>query len=364
MGSAAIRLSDVSKQYSRDGEVAVRGVDLEIQPRELLVLLGPSGSGKSTVLNMLAGLEEPSGGDLYFGSERMNGIPPEERDIAMVFQSIALYPHLNVEENILFALKQRKEPVAEQQARLREVTGLLGIAKYLRRRIHELSGGQRQRVAIAKALVKRPTLFLLDEPFSALDAKLRRDLRSELVRLHRQLDATMVFVTHDQEEAMSIADRIAVMDQGRLVQLSSALDLYYKPETLWVSQFIGAHPINLFTAQRTGAEWSVTAGRSFSAPPPLAARLAGAEPGEVTVGVRPEWIQLLPGEQPGGIAAEVFTRQVLGNEILYEVKVGDQIFNTVVPANIVLGVGDRVTARVMWDQVLIFDAGSGNRIAV
>jgi ABC-type sugar transport system ATPase subunit len=364
MGSASIRLANVTKQYSRDGEVAVRGVDLEIQPKELLVLLGPSGSGKSTVLNILAGLEEPSGGDLFFGAERMNGIPPEERDISMVFQSIALYPHLNVEENILFALRQRKLPQAEQQERLREVTGLLGITQYLRRRIHALSGGQRQRVAIAKALVKRPTLFLLDEPFSALDAKLRRDLRSELVRLHRQLDATMVFVTHDQEEAMSIADRIAVMDQGRLVQVSSALDLYYKPETVWVSQFIGAHPINLFTAQRTGTDWSVSAGASFTAPPSLAARLAGAEPGQITLGVRPEWIQLVPGEHPDGIAGEIFTRQVLGNEILYEVKVGDQLLNTVVPANIVLGPGDRVTARVLWEQVLIFDADSGKRLAI
>ncbi|MBA3416140.1 MAG: ABC transporter ATP-binding protein, partial [Chloroflexia bacterium] len=205
---AAIRFAAVSKSF--DGVPAVRGLNLEIRDGELLVLLGPSGCGKTTTLNMLAGLEQPTGGQLFFGDQLMNAVPPEERDIAMVFQSIALYPHLDVRANIGFALATRKAAKATVAERTAEVAGILGIGDLLGRRIHQLSGGQRQRVAIAKALVRRPRLFLLDEPFSSLDAALRRQMRTELVRIHREVETTMVFVTHDQEEAMAIADRIAV----------------------------------------------------------------------------------------------------------------------------------------------------------
>src|SRR5829696_670641 len=233
----SIRFVGVDKRF--DAFQAVRNLDLEINDGELLVLLGPSGCGKTTTLNMLAGLEQPSGGQLLFGDQVMNNVPPEERDIAMVFQSIALYPHLNVRENIGFALKSQRIDRATIKQRVAEVAKTLDIDAFLERRINQLSGGQRQRVAIAKALVRRPRLFLLDEPFSSLDADMRRQLRSELVRIHRSLETTMVFVTHDQEEAMSVADRIVVMRKGQVVQVGNPLDVYNRPAAVWTSQFVG-----------------------------------------------------------------------------------------------------------------------------
>ena len=244
-----IRFVDVSKQFE-GGVAAVRHLDLAIQDGELLVLLGPSGCGKTTTLNMLAGLERPTSGQLFFGDREMNDVPPEERDIAMVFQSIALYPHLNVRENIGFALKTQGVPRQQIAERTTEVARILDITPLLNRRIHQISGGQRQRVAIAKALVRRPRLFLLDEPFSSLDAALRRQMRSELLRIHREIETTMVFVTHDQEEAMAIADRIGVMSDGELIQLGSPLEVYRAPRNLWLAQFIGAHPLNVIEASR------------------------------------------------------------------------------------------------------------------
>src|SRR6266700_2436514 len=244
--STSIRLTNVSKQYDKQGEPALRDISLDIYDKELLVLLGPSGCGKSTTLNILAGLEEPTSGELRFGDQLMNQVPAEERDVSMVFQTIALYPHMDVQNNITFPLRVRKVPQETITERVTTITRMLGIDRYLKRKLHQLSGGERQRVAIAKALVKRPHLFLLDEPFSSLDADMRRQLRSELVRIHRQLGTTMLFVTHDQEEAMSIAERIAVMRRGELMQLGTPLEVYYAPANVWISQFVGTHPINLF----------------------------------------------------------------------------------------------------------------------
>ena len=225
------------------------------------MLLGPSGCGKTTTLNMLAGLEQPTSGQLLFGDRVMNDVPPEERDIAMVFQSIALYPHLNVRDNIGFALKTQRRAEAGQIAeRTTEVAAHPRYRPLLDRRIHQLSGGQRQRVAIAKALVRRPRLFLLDEPFSSLDAALRRQMRSELVRIHREVETTMVFVTHDQEEAMAIADRIAVMNEGELIQLGPPLDLYHAPRNLWVGPVHRRAP-DQRARGHTGAGRRPTAGR-------------------------------------------------------------------------------------------------------
>src|SRR5947207_12600462 len=249
MGSdgAAIRLRNIGKQFTNQSQdAALRDINLDIHDKELLVLLGPSGCGKTTTLNILAGLEEPSGGEIFFGDQLMNDVPAEERDISMVFQSIALYPHLNVEENIAFALRLRKVPKEEIQRRMDETVPMLGMEPYLKRKLHQLSGGERQRVAIAKALVKRPRLFLLDEPFSSLDADMRRQLRAELVRIHHALETTMVFVTHDQEEAMSVADRIVVMRRGELTQVGTPLDIYMRPANVWTSRFVGTHPINMF----------------------------------------------------------------------------------------------------------------------
>lgn len=362
--SVAIRLLDVDKRF--DEFHAVRNLTLEIKDGELLVLLGPSGCGKTTTLNMLAGLERPSSGQILFGDRVVNDLPPEERDIAMVFQSIALYPHLNVRDNIGFALrtqKVKKDIVAQRTA---EVARILNIDNFLDRKINQLSGGQRQRVAIAKALVRRPTLFLLDEPFSSLDAELRRQMRSELIRIHREVETTMVFVTHDQEEAMAIADRIVVMNEGQLVQIGPPLDLYQTPRNTWVARFIGSHPINLLNARLVDGSNTVELlpGGLWSAPVPgkvqavIRPQLQNAD---VVVGIRPEFMTVEAGE-PNPVteaAGEVYTRQVLGTEILYEIRAGDQMLGAVTPSSRLFELGQRVRVGMDWSNAFIFESKTG-----
>jgi multiple sugar transport system ATP-binding protein len=357
--SGGIRFKNVNKHF--ESFHAVRDLDLEIIEGELLVLLGPSGCGKTTTLNMLAGLEQPTSGELKFGDELMNKVPPEERDIAMVFQSIALYPHLNVRENIGFSLRNSRVAKSEIANRVTEVAGILGIENYLERRINQLSGGQRQRVAIAKALVRRPRLFLLDEPFSSLDAELRRQMRGEIARIHREVSTTMVFVTHDQEEAMAIADRIAVMNGGKLAQLGQPLDLYLSPTNMWIARFIGAHPINILDATLTDGGstahlfpndlWNV------QLPDNVRQKLGASSSNErVYIGIRPEHIVLAANQNGAGTArGEIYTRQILGTEILYEIKIGDSILRTVVPSSQVHNVGESVQLGIDWTNMLMFD---------
>ena len=249
-GHNSVRLSRVSKTIA--GTEILASLDLEIRSEELLVLLGPSGCGKTTTLNIIAGVETCTSGKLFFGDEDVTDVPPERRDVAMVFQSVGLYPHLNVYDNIVFPLRLRKVPQSTIDERVAVTTELLGIGKLLKRRIHAISGGERQRVAIAKALVKRPRVFLLDEPFSSLDAEIRRQLRGELARIQRELRTTMVFVTHDQEEAMALGDRIVVMNKGDVVQVGSPLDIYKWPRTLWAAKFVGTHPVNLLPVRNAG----------------------------------------------------------------------------------------------------------------
>ena len=363
----AIRFASVSKQFE-GGVAAVKDLNLEIRDGELLVLLGPSGCGKTTTLNMLAGLEQPTTGQLYFNDRAMNDVPPEERDIAMVFQSVALYPHLNVRDNIGLALKTRRVPRQQIAERTAEVTGILDIAPLLNRRIHQLSGGQRQRVAIAKALVRRPQLFLLDEPFSSLDAALRRQMRSELVRIHREVETTMVFVTHDQEEAMAIADRIGVMRSGELIQLGPPLDVYRTPRNLWVAQFIGAHPINVIDASLTadGARLLPDGAWATRMPEPVRTLVQGKTPsGKFQMGVRPEHLALTSLNGPvkaDGLQSEVYTRQILGTDILYELVSNGHILRAVTPTSQLFDIGDPVVIGFDWTDAFVFDPSSGNAL--
>jgi len=365
-GRASIRLIDVHKRFETFH--AVRGLNLEIRDGELLVLLGPSGCGKTTTLNMLAGLEQPTSGQILFGDRLMNDVPPEERDIAMVFQSIALYPHLNVRDNIGFGLRSRKVPKEEIARRVEEVSRTLDIARLLDRKIHQLSGGQRQRVAIAKALVRRPTLFLLDEPFSSLDAELRRQMRGELVRIHREVETTMVFVTHDQEEAMAIADRIAVMNAGEMVQIGSPLDLYQTPKNRWVARFIGAHPINLLDARFDAGSGTLALlpdGRwTATVPPEIAAALrSNGANGTVSVGIRPEHLTVESGPPGNGQAGgEIYTRQILGTEILYEIDAGSTRLRAVTPTARLFNPGDPVRIGLDWANAFFFDPQTEARL--
>jgi multiple sugar transport system ATP-binding protein len=363
----AIRFANVGKQFE-GGVAAVKDLNLEIREGELLVLLGPSGCGKTTTLNMLAGLETPSSGQLFFNDRAMNNVPPEERDIAMVFQSVALYPHLNVRDNIGLALKTRRVPKQEIAERTAEVVGILDIGSLLNRRIHQLSGGQRQRVAIAKALVRRPQLFLLDEPFSSLDAALRRQMRTELVRIHREVETTMVFVTHDQEEAMAIADRIGVMRSGELIQLGPPLDIYRAPLNLWVAQFIGSHPINVIEASLTpdGAQLLPDRSWTVALPAPMRSHLQGRSPdGKFVVGVRPEHLSVTSADRVSDanrLQAEVYTRQILGTDILYELASNGNILRAVTPTSQLFDIGDHVAIGFDWTDAFIFDPGSGDAL--
>jgi multiple sugar transport system ATP-binding protein len=245
---AKVTLLNVRKVYRGDKgkEVAaVQNFDLDIDDREFVVFVGPSGCGKSTTLRMIAGLEEISGGDIFIGDRRVNDVPPKDRDIAMVFQNYALYPHMSVYDNMAFGLKLRKYPKAEIRKRVEEAAAILGIETLLDRKPKALSGGQRQRVAVGRAIVRQPKVFLFDEPLSNLDAKMRVQMRTEITKLHRRLEATMIYVTHDQIEAMTMGDRIVVMKDGLIQQIDAPLKLYHFPGNLFVAGFLGSPPMNL-----------------------------------------------------------------------------------------------------------------------
>ena len=352
-------MKNVTKRFG--DTTALDDLSLVIQNKELLVLLGPSGCGKTTTLNLLAGLEEPTEGEIWFRDTLVNQTPAEQREISMVFQTIGLYPHLNTLENITFPLRLRRERKEVINQRVDEIVRVLGIGDLLKRRLIELSGGERQRVAIAKALIKRPYLFLLDEPFSSLDADLRRQLRADIVRIHRQLDTTMVFVTHDQEEAMSVADRIAVMSRARLQQIGSPLEVHDKPVNLWVAKFVGAYPINVIDGFWQPGQLELALfdsdGPKITTTATLQEKMreANVQP-EFILGIRPQFLKLMPeGSTNGKLNAEVFTRQVLGTQILYVLHAGQQELRAVVSSENQFDLGDMISVDFDWDHALIFD---------
>jgi multiple sugar transport system ATP-binding protein len=286
---ARIRFDKVTKRYG--GVVAVDRLDLEIRDKEFLVLLGPSGCGKSTTLNMIAGLEDLSDGDIYFDDEIVNFMPPHRRDVAMVFQSYALYPHKSVRDNIAFGLKMRRLPADEIDARVREAAERLEIAHLLDRRPHQLSGGQRQRVALGRAMVRRPAVFLMDEPLSNLDAALRITMRAEIKQLHRTMGTTFVYVTHDQAEALTLADRIVVMKDGLVQQIGTPDEIYERPRNLFVAAFLGNPPINLVEGRLAWGAGGVEFRRNGAAirlAASVAGRLDGIGDATLTLGIRPE----------------------------------------------------------------------------
>lgn len=290
---AGVRIEEVIKRF--DAVTAVGGVSLDIAPGELFTLLGPSGCGKTTLLRLLAGLEVPDGGRIYFGDRRVDGEPAYQRNIGMVFQNYAIFPHMSVADNVAYGLRARKLPDSEVKARVAEALELVQMAGYGERRPDQLSGGQQQRVALARALATRPAVLLMDEPLSNLDARLRQSMRAEIRRLQRQVSITTVYVTHDQEEALAISDRIAVMEEGRIRQVGSPLDIYRRPAHQAVASFVGT--CSLISAEIEG-DWVLAGGkrfeRAFKSPPP----------GPIQIGLRPEMLKPLPvGWAPPGEVA-------------------------------------------------------------
>ena len=311
-----ITVKNLSKTY---GSVpAVQDLSLDISDGELVCLLGPSGCGKSTTLSMIAGLEAPSEGQIFFDGKEVTHLDPEDRDIGMVFQNYALYPHMSVAENILFPLRMRRIPRAEQKRRLGEIARKLQITDLLRRKVPQLSGGQQQRVAIARALVKEPSILLLDEPLSNLDARLRIELRGEIRMLQKKLGITTIFVTHDQEEAMSISDRILLMDHGVLQQYATPQELYRNPANLFVAGFLGNPPMNRIPCICSGQtisvpdapDWHLTA---------LRPKCRGTVGTRAVLGIRPEDLTVC---EKGHISAQICTVQTLGKEIYLNLKAG------------------------------------------
>jgi multiple sugar transport system ATP-binding protein len=354
---AGVDYEDVWKQFSAqaDDAAAVRGLSLAIADRELLVLLGPSGCGKTTALRMLAGLEEPDRGDIRISGKSVVGLEPKDRDVALVFQSYALYPHLSAQENIRYPLKLRGLSRAEQEGKVQRVAEMLGIGHLLPRRPAQLSGGEQQRVALARAIVREPRVFLMDEPLSNLDAKLRVHTRTELKTLQRELGTTMVFVTHDQAEAMSLANRIAVLSAGELQQVGTPDEVYDYPANTFVAEFIGSPPMNLLKATRDGGDVVVGGSWRLAAPTRDHGRGDGVRDGQVTVGLRPEGIEIVAGGHP----AEVVAVEPFGSEVIIDVRLGDEALKVRAAPDVRPEAGSTVGLRADPAAVRLFDASTG-----
>jgi multiple sugar transport system ATP-binding protein len=377
---ATITLSEIDKIYD-NGFQAVSGLSLDIDDGEFLVLVGPSGCGKSTALRMIAGLESISGGEMRIGERVVNTLEPKERDIAMVFQSYALYPHLTVRENIAFALKLQKVPKAEIEKRVAFAARTLELTENLDRRPAQLSGGQRQRVAMGRAIVRQPQAFLMDEPLSNLDAKLRVQMRAEIAKLQHDLNVTTVYVTHDQIEAMTMGDRVAVMSRGALMQVDSPQNLYDHPDNLFVAAFIGSPQMNLLRGRYQAAEGGgkiQLGSATIMVPAARAASLADYNGREVAVGLRPEHLaEGVPGTTENTIGGMVTVREGLGSEVILHVAVDapgvdneevrdategggtGQTISARLPPHTKLRIDEPAALKIDPEQMHLFDLTSG-----
>jgi multiple sugar transport system ATP-binding protein len=365
---AAIGLRDIEKTFGAN--YVIRKLNLEIHDREFVVLLGPSGCGKTTTLRAIAGLETIDSGAITIDGRPVHDLPPGERDIAFVFQLFALYPHLTAFENIAFPLRATGEGREEIARKVREVARSLRIEPLLSRRPSALSGGDMQRVAIGRALVRRPKALLMDEPIGALDAKLREDMRAELKRLHIENGTTSVYVTHDQVEAMSLADRVAVMNDGVLQQVGTPSDVYLHPTNLFVAQFVGSPVMNIvpveIVADGGATAVSLGAGQAFRFPGELRSRIEAALPAGrgIVMGVRPEGVQLAREDGPGRRPMEAHLIEPLGAYDIVDLKLGDRFLKARTASGFVRNPGDRVWARLDAPQVHFFDATTGDTIDV
>src|ERR1041385_194497 len=367
---ASVTLRRLTKTFARDEKPVLQDLTLEVRDGEFLVLLGPAGCGKTAVLRCIAGLEEPSAGEIRIGEREVTHLAPADRDVAMVFQNHALYPHLTVRANVAFGLEVRRVPKPEIARRVRETAERLGITDLLERRPAELSGGQRQRVALGRAIVRNPQVFQRDEPLSNLDARLRSEMRAELLQLHRGLGATMIYVTHDQAEAMTMGQRIAVLHEGRLRQLGTPAEIYGMPADAFVARFTGNPGMNVLHGQgrassegerggkggdRAGAGAGVVDCGSLSVPVALE-----HYEGEILLGVRPEHVSLCAVGQGVGNAA-VRVVETLGAETLVHVAAGGQPIVAKLPGMVELHVGDTVGVNLDRRRLHLFD-GAGERL--
>jgi len=366
---ARVRLEGVRKIYTEGAaQVAVDRVDLDVDDGEFVVLVGPSGCGKSTTLRMIAGLESISAGTVKIGDRIVNDVPPKARDIAMVFQNYALYPHMSVRENLGFALKLKNMPADEIEKRVRSAATTLGLEEYLDRKPRQLSGGQRQRVALGRAIVRQPQVFLFDEPLSNLDAQMRVSMRREIARLHQELKVTMIYVTHDQIEAMTLGDRIVVMNKGHVMQIDTPINLYEKPKNKFVAGFIGNPAMNFangtvegggpsrFVAE--GGEWEINLPSRVSAP------LGSARGRAITMGIRPGSSRAVAGARaaPATATARLDLVESLGNETFIYARAGRHDITARVSPQSLPSIGSKIVLSFNLEKAHFFDATSGERI--
>ncbi|MCV7422626.1 sn-glycerol-3-phosphate ABC transporter ATP-binding protein UgpC [Mycobacterium yunnanensis] len=347
---AEVEFRDVTRQYA-GGVTALKGLNLTVGDGEFLILVGPSGCGKSTALRLLAGLDKPTSGEIRIGGSVVNGLAPGDRDIAMVFQNYALYPHMTVYRNLSYGLRQRRTPRAEIERRVRETADLLEIGSLLDRKPGQLSGGQRQRVAMGRALVRQPQAFLLDEPLSNLDAKLRNQVRGDLKRLHRELPVTSIYVTHDQVEAMTLGDRLCVMSGGEVQQVGTTDDIYNRPANTFVAAFMGSPPMNLLPGVVRGGMLYVA---------DAAINVAATPDGPVTVGARPEHVSVHTTRADGMVPARVDFVEPLGSHTLVTALVGEDTRMIVhAPAGTMLDPGTPIGVSMPAERTYFFDAVTG-----
>jgi multiple sugar transport system ATP-binding protein len=367
---AEVVISNVYKMY---GKVeAIHGINLEIKDKEFIVFVGPSGCGKSTTLRMIAGLETISSGTMRIGDRVINDLAPKDRSVAMVFQNYALYPHMNVYDNMSFGLKLKKHPKEVIQSRVREAAEILGLTELLKRKPFELSGGQRQRVAMGRAIVRKPAVFLFDEPLSNLDAKLRTQMRAEIKRLHQKVQSTIVYVTHDQVEAMTLADRIVVMRDGYIEQVGSPLDLFQNPVNTFVAGFIGNPPMNLIPCSLEGDGKTISCQEKFSLPVPESKagflHANGHRGKDVILGIRPESLSVNTGNHdhlPDAwkVNALVDFVEPLGSETYLHVKIQDIAFQARTKGTTTITEGDTVPLVFDLERMHLFDGTSKQRLS-
>ena len=339
-----IRLENLTKRYQE--VTAVDHLNLEIEDGDLVCLLGPSGCGKSTTLSIIAGLEQATEGSIYFDEENVGGLEAEERDIGMVFQDYALYPHMTVQENIAFPLKMQGWKKKDRIEKVKEAAKMLQIEEYLKRKPGKLSGGQQQRVAIARDIVKNPKILLLDEPLSNLDARLRIELRDEIRRVQKQLGITTIFVTHDQEEALSISDKILLMEKGKISQYSSPKEMYMEPQNVFAAKFLGNPPMNFVPGEKVEDGICLLLGDENVIVKRGTVHEAGELKGNVCVGIRPEALELCSTEEEEAISGVITGIQTLGKDMYIHFRAGEQVLTACVGWEKTFSEGERVSFRV------------------